>query len=141
MGPLDKIRELHPGVNILRTLSTWNELQKQRRQYYNCDEDEGSRRRRGGGGGNDEEVEEMEVKGGQLVISPEQTKSGGRTKTTDMVMMTLMGTYQCRAWEHDSHFQRELERFVEDALQFQLCLNNSNNGGGCGNMKEAGATK
>ena len=28
MGRLDKIRELHPGVNILLTLSTWNEMQK-----------------------------------------------------------------------------------------------------------------
>ena len=86
----------------------------------------------------EEEEEEEHVKRGQLVISPERIKTkttsigGGRTKTTDMVMMTLLGTYKCRAWEHDSHFQRELERFVEDALQFQLCLNTNSNGGDIG---------
>ena len=30
MGRLDKIRDIHPGMNILRTLTHWNTLQKKR---------------------------------------------------------------------------------------------------------------
>jgi len=99
MGRLDKIRTIHPGMNILRTLSYWNELQK--RRY----------------GMNPTEV----VKGGQLGIVSKNR--------TNLVMMTLMGDYSHRAWEYDEIFQRELERFVEDALQFHLCLNGDGGGG------------
>lgn len=107
MGRLDKIRDIHPGMNILRTLSYWNGLQKKR---Y---------------GNNPTEV----VKGGQLGIV------AGKNARTNLVMMTLMGEYSHRAWEYDEVFQRELERFVEDALQFHQCLNgdgtkNNNDGGG-----------
>ena len=41
-------------------------------------------------------------------------------------------------WEYDAHFSFELERFVEDALQFHLCLNGkadavaADGGGGSG---------
>jgi hypothetical protein len=100
MGRLDKIRTIHPGMNILRTLSYWNGLQK--RRY----------------GLNPTEV----VKGGQLGIVSKNR--------TDLVMMTLMGEYSHRAWEYDEVFQRELERFGEDALQFHLCLNGDGGGGG-----------
>lgn len=59
------------------------------------------------------------VKGGQLGIVAKNR--------TNLVMMTLMGEYSHRAWEYDDVFQRELERFVEDALQFHLCLNGDTN--------------
>lgn len=99
MGRLDKIREIHPGMNILRTLSYWNNLQK--RRYAN----------------NPNEM----ARGGQLGIV-------NKSMRTKLVMMTLVGEYSHRAWEYDDIFQRELERFVEDALQFHLCLNGDSGG-------------
>lgn len=114
MGRLDKIRIIHPGMNILRTLSYWNNLQK--RRYAN----------------NPNEI----ARGGQLGIV-------NKSMRTKLVMMTLMGDYSHRAWEYDDVFQRELERFVEDALQFHLCLNgdssSSSDGGGKGS-DHAGST-
>ncbi len=98
MGRLDRIRAVHPGMNILRTLSYWNGLQ--RRRY----------------GDNPTEV----VKGGTLGIASRNR--------SDTVMMTLTSEYGHRAWERDEVFQRELERFVEDALQFHLCLNGDDDG-------------
>ena len=112
MGRLDKIRHIHPGMNILRTLSYWNSLQ----------------RKRYGGGGNGSGAEdggssdESAIRGGQLGIVAKSKRN--------MVMMTLMGEYAERRWEYDSTFQAELERFVEDALQFHLCLNGDGRGGG-----------
>ena len=47
-------------------------------------------------------------------------------------MMMLAGEYGCRAWERGGRFQGELERFVEDALQFRLCLNGDEGAGGGG---------
>lgn len=113
MGRLDKIRELHPGMNILRTLSHWNELQKRSRRL---------------------KVGDPDIRGGMLGIAPEQIKnSRGRTTKADMVKMTLMGEYAQHAWENDVVFQKELERFVEDALQFNFCLNGGGAGGDGGN--------
>ncbi|KAL7542683.1 hypothetical protein ACHAWF_010823 [Thalassiosira exigua] len=95
MGRLESIRSLHPGMNILRTLSYWNDLQ---------------RRRHG------------PSSGGRLGVV-----SKGRNS---VVAMTLVGEYKRRAWEEDASFRGELERFVEDALQFHLCLNGEGGGGG-----------
>lgn len=110
MGRLDGIRSMHPGMNILRTLSYWNGLQK--RRY----------------GANAAEV----VRGGRLGIVSKNGK--------DLVAMTLMGEYSHRAWEHDEVFQLELERFVEDALQFHLCLSGDASKGG-GGEKGGGGDK
>ncbi|KAL7472460.1 hypothetical protein ACHAXS_012747 [Conticribra weissflogii] len=52
--------------------------------------------------------------GGQLAID---------SQNKNQVIMTLMGEYTRAEWEYDEWFQRELERFVEDALQFHMCLN------------------
>jgi len=52
--------------------------------------------------------------GGQLAID---------SQNKNQVIMTLMGEYSRAQWEYDERFQRELERFVEDALQFHMCLN------------------
>ena len=95
MGQLDKIREIHSNMNILRTLSHWNTVQKNNHQYEFV---------------------------GQLGIVP---KNNGRT---NLIMMTLMGEYTMSSnWENDGKFSSELERFVEDALQFHLCLNGLDN--------------
>ncbi len=120
MGRLDKIRELHPGMNILRTLSRWNELQKRPRRLHI--------------GETDDTIDSTAIiRGGALGIAEEQTtNSRGRTIKADMVTMTLMGGYAHKAWENDILFQMELERFVEDALQFHLCL--SGGGGGSGGV-------
>ena len=40
-----------------------------------------------------------------------------------------MGEYNNIDWEYDSIFSLELERFVEDALQFHLCLNGHSTSG------------
>ena len=45
------------------------------------------------------------------------------SQNKNQVIMTLMGEYSRKEWEYDERFQRELERFVEDALQFHICLN------------------
>ena len=81
----------------------------------------------------------MIVHGGQLGIVP---KNHGRT---NLIMMTLMGEYSHKCdWEYDAHFSFELERFVEDALQFHLCLNGKANaaadGGGGSSGGNASAT-
>jgi hypothetical protein len=121
MGRLDKIRELHPGMNILRTLSHWNELQKRPRRLYV-------------GALSDAAEATAVVRGGVLGIAPEQIKnSRGRTTKADMVKMTLMGEYANRTWENDIVLQKELERFVEDALQFHMCLNGGGDGDSGGN--------
>ena len=96
MGLLDKIRTIHLGMNILRTLSHWNDLQKRRYEE------------------NPSEV----IEGGQLKIIPHSNNW-----KKDKVILTLTGDYSHRKWEQDNVFQMELERFVEDALQFHLCLN------------------
>jgi hypothetical protein len=96
MGLLNKIREIHPKTNILRTLSYWNGLQ--RRRY------------------NDNEYGHT-VRGGQLGIS----KTDALNKHE--VIMTLVGKYYNRDWEYDEDFHTELENFVEDALRFHACLN------------------
>ena len=116
MGRLDKIRDIHPGMNILRTLSYWNTLQKKR--YGSA----------GGGGNGGEEC----VRGGQLGTVAKSKRN--------MVMMTLMGDYVERRWEYDATFQVELERFVEDALQFHLCLNGDSSANGGGGEGEMGAS-
>jgi hypothetical protein len=118
MGRLDKIRELHPGMNILRTLSRWNELQKRPRRLHI--------------GETDDAIDSTAIiHGGVLGIANEQTtNSRGRTIKADMVTMTLMGGYAQRTWENDILFQKELERFVEDALQFHLCLSGGGVDGG-----------
>ena len=93
MGQLDKIREIHSNMNILRTLSHWNTVQKNNHEYEFV---------------------------GQLGIVPK-----GKT---NLIMMTLMGEYTISSnWENDGKFSSELERFVEDALQFHLCLNGLDN--------------
>jgi hypothetical protein len=121
MGRLDKLRDLHPGMNILRTLSHWNELQKRPRRLIVGDH-------------NDSTEATVIIRGGVLGIALEQIKSSrGRTTKVDMVKMTLMGEYTHRTWENDIVFQKELERFVEDALQFHLCLNGGGGGDGGGN--------
>ena len=95
MGQLDKIREIHSNMNILRTLSHWNTVQKNNHEYEFV---------------------------GQLGIVP---KNNGKT---NLIMMTLMGEYTMSSnWENDVKFSSELERFVEDALQFHLCLNGLDN--------------
>jgi len=95
MGQLDKIREIHSNMNILRTLSHWNTVQKNNHEYEFV---------------------------GQLGIVP---KNNGKT---NLIMMTLMGEYTMSSnWENDGKFSSELERFVEDALQFHLCLNGLDN--------------
>lgn len=64
------------------------------------------------------------IRGGQLGIALEQVKnSRGRTIKADMIKMTLIGGFAQLTWENDVVFQKELERFVEEALQFHLCLN------------------
>ena len=96
MGQLNKIRETHPQTNILRTLSHWNDLQNMRYASF---------------GG----------KGGRLgIVNDPNAKAN---KHQQVVVMTLVGEYAHREWEHDERFRRELERFVEDALQFYDCLN------------------
>lgn len=104
MGRLDKIRVIHPGMNILRTLSYWNGLQKKR--YSGPDSHSGEN-----------------IRGGQLGIVAKSKRN--------MVMMTLMGDYVERQWEHDATFQLELERFVEDAQQFHMCLNSDSQNEDC----------
>ncbi|KAL7479718.1 hypothetical protein ACHAW6_005448 [Cyclotella cf. meneghiniana] len=96
MGLLNKIREIHPKTNILRTLSYWNGLQ--RRRYNDSEYGHTSR-------------------GGQLGIS--KTDSLNKHE----VIMTLVGKYYNRDWEYDEDFHTELENFVEDALRFHACLN------------------
>ncbi|KAL3803400.1 hypothetical protein HJC23_009364 [Cyclotella cryptica] len=96
MGLLNKIREIHPKTNILRTLSYWNGLQRRR---YNDGEHSHT------------------TKGGQLGIS--KTDSLNKHE----VIMTLVGKYYNRDWEYDEDFHTELENFVEDALRFHACLN------------------
>ena len=72
MGRLDKLRELHPGMNILRTLSHWNELQKRPRRLNVGDH-------------NDATEATVIVRGGVLGIAPEQIKNSlGRTTKVDM---------------------------------------------------------
>ena len=110
MGRLDRIRDIHPGMNILLRLSYWNGLQ---------------RKRYGGNG--------RAARGGQLGIV-----ARGRA---NLVMMMLAGEYGCRAWERDGRFQGELERFVEDALQFHLCLNGDKGAGGeAAGMEDGGGS-
>eukprot|EP01082_Thalassiosira_pseudonana_P006624 g5756.t1 g5756 contig20:97032-100080(+) len=110
MGLLSKIRDIHPQTNILRTLSYWNGLQKCR--YGGTDSHHGSN-------------------GGQLAIA---NKSSGGAPNKNEVIMTLVGTYHNKEWEYDERFQRELERFVEDALRFHACLN------GHGDPSDGGGT-
>ena len=62
MGRLDKLRELHPGMNILRTLSHWNELQKRPRRLNVGDH-------------NDATEATVIVRGGVLGIAPEQIEA------------------------------------------------------------------
>merc|ERR1711933_84701 len=97
-------------MNILRTLSHWNDVQKKR---Y---------------GDNPSEV----MEGGQLKIIPHSNNW-----KKDKVILTLTGHYSNSNWEQDNSFQMELERFVEDALQFHVRLNNSGDQGSttisCGN--------
>lgn len=125
MGRLDKIRELHPGMNILRTLSRWNELQRRQRRLHIGETDDG--------------IDTTAIiRGGVLGIANElTTNSRGRTIKADMVTMTLMGGYAQRTWENDILFQKELERFVEDALQFHLCLSGGGGSGGVDGGNEA----
>jgi hypothetical protein len=96
MGLLNRIREIHPKTNILRTLSYWNDLQ--RRRF--CDREHSHM-----------------SKGGQLGIS--KTDSLNKHE----VIMTLVGKYHNRSWEYDEGFHSVLENFVEDALRFHACLN------------------
>ena len=124
MGRLDKIREIHPGMNILRTLTHWNALQKKR---Y---------RSNGNGNGSGSEDHNNNVRGGQLGIVPSNKSSSAvgyghtsRSSTHNLIMMTLMGEYNNIDWEYDGIFSLELERFVEDALQFHLCLNGHSTSG------------
>ena len=103
-------------MNILRTLSHWNELLKKSRPLSDDVVKDGT-------------STTVCVRGGQLGITSEQIKnSRGRMIKTDMIKMTLIGEYYHRTWENDALFQRELERFVEEALQFQLCLNGFSGG-------------
>lgn len=60
------------------------------------------------------------LEGGQLKIIPHSNNW-----KKDKVILTLTGDYSHRKWEQDNVFQMELERFVEDALQFHSCLNSS----------------
>ena len=117
LGRLDKIRNRHPGMNILRTLSHWNELLKKSRPLSDDVVKDGS------------SSTAVCVRGGQLGITSEQIKnSRGRMIKADMIKMTLIGEYSHRTWENDALFQMELERFVEEALQFHLCLNGISGG-------------
>lgn len=117
LGRLDKIRNRHPGMNILRTLSHWNELLKKSRILSDDVVKDGTN------------ATAVCVRVGQLGITSEQIKnSRGRMIKTDMIKMTLIGEYSHRKWEIDALFQKELERFVEEALQFHLCLNGFSGG-------------
>ena len=123
MGRLDKIRDIHPGMNILRTLTHWNALQKKRYRSSS------------GNNGSGSEDHNNNVRGGQLGIVPSNKSSGvgyghtSRSSTHNLIMMTLMGEYNNIDWEYDGIFSLELERFVEDALQFHLCLNGHSTSG------------
>jgi len=144
MGRLDKIRDIHPGMNILRTLSYWNTLQKKRYNTNNNNPGASSdnfffdNNSSSSFNNNNNSIDGMIVHGGQLGIVP---KNHGRT---NLIMMTLMGEYSHKCdWEYDAHFSFELERFVEDALQFHLCLNGKANaaagdGGGGGGGSSGG---
>ena len=119
LGRLDKIRNRHPGMNILRTLSHWNELLKKSRPLSDDVVKDGT----------SSSSTAVCVRGGQLGITSEQIKnSRGRMIKADMIKMTLIGEYSHRTWENDALFQKELERFVEEALQFHLCLNGFSGG-------------